>query len=71
MTGNRALLDSNIVIYLSKHEIPLEFIDQYDELFISVITFMEILGYPFSEPKKEALLKNCCQFLKRYMWMSE
>jgi len=35
MSGNSALLDSNIVIYLSKREIPLFFLDQFDEHYIS------------------------------------
>ena len=47
MDGKRALFDSNIIIYLSKQEIDLSYIDQFDELFISVITYMEILGYQF------------------------
>ncbi|SPD73157.1 Ribonuclease VapC1 (fragment) [uncultured Desulfobacterium sp.] len=48
MNGNRALFDSNIIIYLSKREIPLAFVDQFDDLCISVITYMEILGFPFA-----------------------
>lgn len=58
MVGNRALFDSNVIIYLSKQEIPLSFIDQFDELFISVITYMEILGYPFSSLDEEAFIKE-------------
>jgi predicted nucleic acid-binding protein len=38
MNGNRALLDSNIIVYLSKREVPLSFLDQFDEHYISVIT---------------------------------
>ena len=39
MNGNSALLDSNIIIYLSKRELPLTFLDQFDEHFISVIYY--------------------------------
>ena len=46
MNGKRALFDSNVIIYLSKREIDLSYIDQFDELLISVLTYMEILGYP-------------------------
>jgi len=46
VTGNKALFDSNVIIYLSKRQIPVSFLDQFDALFISVITYMEILGYP-------------------------
>jgi len=51
MNGNRALLDSNIIIYLSKREVPLSFLDQFDEHYISVITYMEVLGYQFRDLK--------------------
>jgi len=50
MNGNSALLDSNIIIYLSKREVPLSFLDQFDEHYISVITYMEVLGYQFRDP---------------------
>ena len=40
MNGNSALFDSNIIICLSKREIPLTFLDQFDEHYISVITYM-------------------------------
>ena len=58
MTGNKALFDSNVIIYLSKRQIPVSFLDQFDALFISVITYMEILGYPFSNPKEELFIKE-------------
>ncbi len=32
MSGNSALFDSNIIIYLSKREISLSFLDQFDDL---------------------------------------
>jgi hypothetical protein len=33
MNGNSALLDSNIIIYLSKREVPLSFLDQFNNHF--------------------------------------
>ena len=45
MNGNSALLDSNILIYLSKNELPFSILDQFAALFISVISYMEVLGY--------------------------
>jgi len=50
-----ALFDSNIIIYLSKREVPLSFLDQFDEHYISVITYMEVLGYQFRDSKDEVL----------------
>ncbi len=58
MNGNSVLLDSNIIIYLSKREIPLSFLDQFDEHCISIITYMEVLGYQFREPKEEAFIRE-------------
>lgn len=61
MSGRRLLLDSNIIIYVAKKQLdPGGFIQPEDELFISDISFMETLGYPFSDENEkretEALL---------------
>ncbi len=58
MSGNSALLDSNIIIYLSKREIPLTFLEQFDEHYISVITYMEVLGYRFRDAKEEEFIRE-------------
>jgi len=58
MNGKKALFDSNIIIYLSKREIDLSYIDQFDELFISVITYMEILGYSFTNVEEEKFIRK-------------
>ncbi|MCD6584754.1 MAG: type II toxin-antitoxin system VapC family toxin [Desulfobacteraceae bacterium] len=58
MNGKKALFDSNIIIYLSKREIDLSYIDQFDELFISIITYMEILGYSFANVEEEKFIRK-------------
>ena len=58
MNGNSALLDSNILIYLSKRELPFSILDQFTDLFISVISYMEVLGYRFSNNKEESFVKE-------------
>ena len=58
MSGNSALFDSNIIIYLSKREISLSFLDQFDDHYISVITYMEVLGYRFRDVKEEKFIKE-------------
>jgi predicted nucleic acid-binding protein len=58
MSGNSALFDSNIIIYFSKREIPLTFLDQFDEHFISIITYMEVLGYRFRDSKEEGFIRE-------------
>jgi len=64
MSGNRLLLDTNILIYLSKHELKLEdFASEDDELYISVITLMEAKGYPFSNKKEAILIDSLCENL--------
>lgn len=58
MSGNSALLDSNIIIYLSKRELPLSFLDQFDECHISIITYMEVLGYQFRDTTEESFIRG-------------
>lgn len=58
MNGSRALFDSNIIIYISKRNIPFSFIDQFDDLAISVITFMEVLGYSFENFDEEIFVRE-------------
>lgn len=64
MNGNRALLDSNIIICLSKREVPLSFLDQFDEHYISVITYMEVLGYQFRNPKEEEFIREMIEVFR-------
>jgi predicted nucleic acid-binding protein len=64
MNGNSALLDSNIIIYLSKREVPLSFLDQFDEHYISVITYIEVLGYQFRDPKEEAFIREMMEVFR-------
>jgi predicted nucleic acid-binding protein len=59
MTGDRYLLDSNIIIRLSKQDPDLiDFISKLPNSVISVITYMEVLGYHFSSPKELDLIKE-------------
>ena len=59
MTGNKVLLDSNVLILASKHLINIEkLVDSFDEFFVSIITYMEIYSYNFSNKKEEELLRE-------------
>ena len=58
MSGDRVLFDSNIIIYISKKILPIDFVDQFDDIRISVITYMEILGFRFKNPNEEAFIKD-------------
>ena len=64
MSGNKLLLDTNILIYLSKKEIKLaDFTRKDDALYISVISLMEAKGYPFSNKQEETIIDNLCENL--------
>lgn len=59
MIGNKVLLDSNVLILASKHLINIEkLVDSFDEFFVSIITYMEIYSYNFSNKKEEELLRE-------------
>jgi len=62
--GNKALFDSNIIIYLSKRELPFSFVDKFDDHFISVITYMEILSYNFSSKSEENFIIELLDLFK-------
>jgi hypothetical protein len=55
MSGSRLLLDSNIAIYLSKRELLLsDFAQSGDTLYVSLITYMEVIGYKFMDAAEES-----------------
>ncbi len=61
MSGvNRYLLDSNVIIRISKRDTKLSnYIESLEaELFISVISLMEVLGYNFTNPEEEKLVRE-------------
>ncbi|NIM12314.1 MAG: PIN domain-containing protein [Candidatus Aminicenantes bacterium] len=59
MSGHRVILDSNIIIYLSKGLINIEdLFDKYDEFFISIITYMEVMGFQFSNQEEKDIVKG-------------
>ncbi len=52
-------MDSNKLIYCSKGQIDFTVIAaHFDELFVSVITYMETLGHNFSNPKEKELIEK-------------
>jgi len=60
------LLDSNIIIYLSKKLISIDdvFFDEKKTYAISIITYMEILGYSFKSKEEENTIKKILDYLK-------
>jgi predicted nucleic acid-binding protein len=57
MSGTRALLDSNAIIYASKGIVDAEkLLSDKDSYFASIITYIEVYAYEFSEPgEKDAV----------------
>ena len=54
MSGRKLLLDSNIIIYIAQQKLmPDDFIQPDDLLFVSDISWMETLGYTFSDPTEQ------------------
>ena len=60
---NKVLLDSNIVIYLSQGKLSInEVIDDDKQYAISLITYMEILSYNFTNKDEEEFIKQLLSF---------
>jgi len=58
------LLDSNVLIYLSKKELDFKKVaSPDDQIFISVITYMEVLGYTFENNSEKQIIENLCKHL--------
>jgi predicted nucleic acid-binding protein len=61
---NGKLIDTNILIYLSKKQLAFDKVaSPGDKLFISVITYMEVLGYPFSDKTEKHIVEELCKNL--------
>ena len=59
MSGSKALLDSNVIIFASKEEVDVELLlSSYDEFHVSMITFMEVYGFEFTNPDEEDLIND-------------
>jgi len=58
---NGKLVDTNIIIYLSKRKLQLEQITSIGvSLSISVITYMEVLGYRFENDLEKRTIEKLC-----------
>lgn len=61
MSGKDLLLDSNILIYLSRGELKLnDFATPNDLMVISVITYMEVLGFDFKQKEEQEIIEDLC-----------
>lgn len=57
MSGNKAILDTNTIIFASKQQLDIEkLFAKYDYFYVSVITYMEVYGYEFTNKKEKELI---------------
>jgi predicted nucleic acid-binding protein len=57
MIGNKILLDTNVIIFASKQMIDIDkFIKSYDEFYVSIITYLEVYGFEFSNENEKKLV---------------
>ena len=60
---NGKLVDSNILIYLSKRKLELDQVTQPGViLYISVITYMEVLGFKFDNNFEKHTIEQLCNY---------
>lgn len=60
---NGKLVDTNILIYLSKRKLEFgKIASPDDELSISVITYMEVLGYRFENDSEKQTIEQLCKY---------
>jgi len=65
MSGNRILLDSNIVIYLSQNKLSIdEVLEDDKEYAVSIITYMEILSYNFPSTQEENFIRELLTYFE-------
>ncbi|MCB1176137.1 MAG: PIN domain-containing protein, partial [Leptospiraceae bacterium] len=58
----RLILDSNVLIYISQNKIDLKDLPgDYNEIFISSISYMEVLGFEFNDPNTEKTITELIQ----------
>jgi len=57
MNGNKSILDSNLIIYLSKGKIDLAKLrSKYGGFYVSIITYMEVYAYEFTVQTEKDLI---------------
>jgi predicted nucleic acid-binding protein len=57
MNGNKAILDTNVIIFASKQQIDVEkLLLSYNEFYTSIVSFMEVYGYQFSQQEEKDLI---------------
>ena len=62
MSGNKGILDSNLIIFFSRGKIDLAKLrSKYDEFYVSIITYMEVYAYEFAIQTERDLIDQFFQ----------
>ncbi len=65
MNGDKIFLDSNMIIYLCSGKISVDdLICDKNQYFISVVTYMEVLGYKFDSLDEETFIKTLLEMFE-------
>ncbi len=65
MNGSKGLLDSNVIIDASKGKISFEyFLSNYDYLYMSIISYVEVLGFKFENKIEEATISRIFEIIE-------
>ena len=72
MNGTDFLIDTNIIIYLTQKKLNInDFAKAGDRLYISTITYMEALGFPFQNQHEETVITKFCDTFERLFLTKE
>ena len=72
MNGTNFLIDTNIIIYLTQKRLKInDFAKEGDSLYISTITYMEAIGFPFQNRKEEITITTLCNTFERLFLTEE
>ena len=72
MSGDKFLIDTNIIIYLTQGKLRIsDFAKQGGNLYISSITYIETLGYMFTNQDEERAITNLCKMFERIFLTKE
>ncbi len=65
MSGTRALLDSDAIIYASKRIVDAEsLLSEYDQYFASIISFIEVFSYEFPDEAEKGIANEIFENLE-------
>jgi predicted nucleic acid-binding protein len=65
MSGNKALLDTNVIIFASKHQIDIgKLLSSYDFFYTSIVSFMEVYGHTFARQEEKDLIDDLFENLE-------